>query len=277
MSGYFSAEIVLLLMPWPPLAIVVLIGRALEKLSPIDPNLSPGEKLLDYKFAAANTVIGQLLFPLTGVISALVINAAGGGWISLPTGGASWILSGAAVILVYDLFRYWTHRLYHAVPVLWAMHSFHHSAEALTVVTGARQYWLESAINSALFPVAAIIFQVPPLIGLLVPVIYFVPDGCAHLNYRIDLGRFVSWINNPQWHRIHHSTSPEHLNKNFCSLLPLMDLLFGTAWVPAPGEYPVAGLTPRECPTFWEGLAWPIRKLLFQRPAGTPKAAAGFR
>ena len=41
-------------------------------------------------------------------------------------------------------------------------------------------------------------------------------------------GRFVSWIGNPQWHRIHHSLQPEHFDKNFAGLLPLWDILFGT-------------------------------------------------
>jgi sterol desaturase/sphingolipid hydroxylase (fatty acid hydroxylase superfamily) len=35
--------------------------------------------------------------------------------------------------------------------------------------------------------------------------IFSLPDSCAHLNVRIPLGPFVTWVNNPQWHRIHHS------------------------------------------------------------------------
>jgi sterol desaturase/sphingolipid hydroxylase (fatty acid hydroxylase superfamily) len=267
MTAYSTFESVrLLALPLVSLAVVVLLGRILEQQSPIDPEVSPSERRMEYKFAVANTALGQLLGPLTSACSAMIVSAAGGGWIELPSDGWWCIVTGLVVILVYDLFRYWSHRLYHAIPALWAMHSFHHSAEALTVATGVRHFWLESAIDSAFLPVVVIIFKVPPIIGALVPILYFLPDGCSHLNYRINLGRFVTWLNNPQWHRIHHSVLPEHRDKNFCSLLPLMDFLFGTAWIPAPDEYPlVTGLTPRETPGFWQGMLWPVRRLVFRK------------
>jgi sterol desaturase/sphingolipid hydroxylase (fatty acid hydroxylase superfamily) len=274
MGGYLSVRFLNpLVLPWLSLLTLVLIARRLEKVSPIDPHPSPGERRMDYKFAMANTLLGQLMGPLTGACSGLLVNAAGGGWIPLRMDGGWSIVSTVVVVLFYDLYRYWNHRLYHMVPALWAMHSFHHSAEALTVVTGARHYWLETAIDAAFFPVVAILFRLPPAIGSIILLVYFLPDGCSHLNYRINLGRFVTWLNNPQWHRIHHSVHPEHLNKNFCSLLPLMDMIFGTAWLPAPDEYPVTGLTPRERPGLWEGLVWPIRGWLFRRPANTGRAA----
>jgi sterol desaturase/sphingolipid hydroxylase (fatty acid hydroxylase superfamily) len=279
MTGHLSfVDIKFLVVPWLSLVTVVLIGRLLERASPIDPNLSAVEKRREYQFAAANTALGQLLASLTAGCSAVIVNMAGGGWIPLRMDGGWCVVSGIAVILFYDLHRYWSHRLYHAVPALWALHSFHHSAEALTVATGVRHYWLESAIDGAFFPLTAIVFQIPPVIGLLVPVIYFLPDGCSHLNYRIDLGRFVTWLNNPQWHRIHHSVNPEHWDKNFCSLLPLMDFIFGTAWVPKRDEYPATGLAPRgECPNFWQGLIWPIRGLLARPASKTQGAPAGDR
>jgi sterol desaturase/sphingolipid hydroxylase (fatty acid hydroxylase superfamily) len=246
------------------LATFLLIARQLEKRSPIDPPRR-SEILMDYKLAGANTLLIKLLGPLTAVCSALVLNATGAGYIKLPAHGLWWPASLIVLVLIHDLYRYWLHRLQHAIPVLWALHSFHHSAEALTVVTGARHYWLLAAIELAVMPVFVILFEVPPSMGLLIGLIYAFPDGCSHLNYRIDLGRFVTWLNNPQWHRIHHSVQPEHANKNFCSLLPLFDVIFGTAWVPARDEYPISGLTPRESPKFWEGMLWPLRSHLFRR------------
>jgi sterol desaturase/sphingolipid hydroxylase (fatty acid hydroxylase superfamily) len=93
-----------------------------------------------------------------------------------------------------------------------------------------------------------------------VGVINFFPDTCAHANVRIRLGRFVTWIGNPQWHRIHHSVQPEHFDKNFAGLLPLWDIVFGTAWVPRRDEYPATGLDLDEKIGVLEGIVWPLRK-----------------
>jgi sterol desaturase/sphingolipid hydroxylase (fatty acid hydroxylase superfamily) len=275
MSAWLSYDTVkLLALACLSLATILLIALQLERRSPIDRDLRRSEILMDYKFAATNLVVNRLLGPLTEVCAALVLSATGAGYIKLPTQGLWWPASLIVLVVVYDLYRYWRHRLQHAIPALWAMHSFHHSAEALTVITGGRHYWLEAAIDAAALPVLVILFEIPSSMGLLIWLIYFLPDGCAHLNYRIDLGRFVTWANNPQWHRIHHSVKPEHANKNFCSLLPLFDVIFGTAWIPARNEYPTTGLTSRECPNFGEGLAWPVRGLLFRRTSKTQATAA---
>ena len=34
----------------------------------------------------------------------------------------------------------------------------------------------------------------------------------------------------------------KHLNRNFAAFFPMWDVLFGTFWKPAPGEYPETGL-----------------------------------
>jgi hypothetical protein len=80
---------------------------------------------------------------------------------------------------------------------------------------------------------------------------------------RFSLGRFVMWINSPQYHRIHHSTRPEHFDKNFASLLPLWDTVFDTAWRPGKDEYPPTGLPDGTKPqSIWEGIIWPVRTLI---------------
>src|SRR5690606_40299517 len=45
--------------------------------------------------------------------------------------------------------------------------------------------------------IMAILFRIPPDMAIAAAFIFFVPDACAHLNVRIPLGRFVTWINNP--------------------------------------------------------------------------------
>jgi sterol desaturase/sphingolipid hydroxylase (fatty acid hydroxylase superfamily) len=241
------------------LAVLGLVARQIEKKWPIDPDLSHSDILADWKAVGITLVLSALVEPFSAVCAVAIVNAAGGGFIHLRTDGWWYAVSLIGFVLVADLYRYGMHRLSHAVPVLWAMHSFHHSAEALTFVTGARHYWLERAIEGAFFPVLAILFKVPPDMVAVVGFIYFLPDGCAHLNVRFPLGRAITWLNSPQWHRIHHSTQPEHFNRNFASLLPLWDILFGTAWIPHGNEYPATGLVPGEKVGIVDSIIWPFR------------------
>lgn len=147
------------------------------------------------------------------------------------------------------------------------MHSLHHSAETLTAVTGARHFWLEDPLISAALPVLGIIFKVPPEMVTPLALLYLLPDGLAHRNVRRSLGRFALVINNPQFHRIHHSVEPQHWNKNFCKMLALFDVIFGTAWKPRKDEFPKTGLVPREKATgCLDWIIWSVRhKLPVQR------------
>jgi sterol desaturase/sphingolipid hydroxylase (fatty acid hydroxylase superfamily) len=148
------------------------------------------------------------------------------------------------------------------------MHSLHHSAEALSAVTGARHFWLEFPFLSSVFPVLGILFKIPDEMALPIALIYFLPDGLAHLNIRLSLGRFALVLNNPQYHRIHHSVEPQHWNKNFCKMLPLFDVIFRTAWLPEKDEFPKTGLDTGEKPTgFLDGIIWPIRSLIGRAPS----------
>ena len=241
----------------------VCIARILERKWPIAETALP-EVIDDWKVVSANLSLTWVLVPLTTVSSGLIFSALGRGWIHLPMHGYWYFVSIVILAVISDLYSYSFHRLQHAVPFLWAMHSFHHSANALTFVTGARHFWLERVISSGILPIIPILFLVPPEMQLILSVIHFFPDTCAHLNVRFPMGRMIAVVNSPQWHRIHHSALPEHRDKNFASLLPLWDLLFGTAWIPQPDEYPITGLDPPVRVGLIDGVIWPFRHL---RPA----------
>jgi hypothetical protein len=71
------------------------------------------------------------------------------------------------------------------------------------------------------------------------------------------IGRYVALLNNPQWHRTHHSAEPKH--SNFAPMFPFMDVLFATAYCPTKNEFPETGLIAGERPSALVGLLWPIR------------------
>jgi len=249
------------------LVIILLITRQFEKRNPIEVSQSTAEVVADWKLATLKWTTSQLLKPVTSAYTILLINAAGGGFIYLRSDGWWCLLSAGVLILAIDFWTYLIHRAQHKIPVLWAMHSLHHSAEALSMVTGARHFWLEDPILSAGFPILAIIFKVPLELVTPITLFYFlVGEGMAHLNLRVSLGRFALYIQNPQYHRIHHSAEPQHRDKNFCRLLPLFDVMFGTAWKPGKDEFPATGLDTREKPAgIWDGLIWPVRHRLAWR------------
>jgi sterol desaturase/sphingolipid hydroxylase (fatty acid hydroxylase superfamily) len=246
------------------LGIALLIARQFEKRSPIEPEQSTAEIIVDWKLAGLRLILGRLLSPVTNVCTLILVNAAGGGWIHLRSDGWWFPLSSIVLILAIDFWSYLVHRAEHKFPVLWAMHSLHHSAEALSMVTGARHFWLEGPLVQAVFPVLGVVFKIPPEMATTIGLFYFiVGEGMAHLNLRVSLGRFALCIQNPQYHRIHHSVEPQHQDKNFCKLLPLFDVIFGTAWKPGKDEFPMTGLDSREKPAgILDGIIWPVRHRL---------------
>src|SRR5215469_11557218 len=77
--------------------------------------------------------------------------------------------------------------------------------KAVDMLTGARHFWLEDAIHTAVLPVLATIFKIPPGVAATIAALYVVPEALVQTNVRLPLGRFALVFNNPQYHRIHHS------------------------------------------------------------------------
>jgi sterol desaturase/sphingolipid hydroxylase (fatty acid hydroxylase superfamily) len=188
----------------------------------------------------------------------------GGGLINLRSDGWWFLLSLVILVLVMDILTYVVHRAQHKFPVLWAMHSLHHSAEAMSMVTGARHFWFEAIVVAPIFWILGIIFKVSPeVIGTVGLLFFFLGDGLVHLNMRVSFGPFVLWLNNPQFHRIHHSVEPQHRDKNFCKMFPVFDVIFGTAWKPGKDDFPKTGLASSETASgFLDGIIWPVRHRL---------------
>jgi hypothetical protein len=60
----------------------------------------------------------------------------------------------------------------------------------------------------------------------------------------------------------HSLLSPDGASdKNFASFFPILDILFGTACVPRPDEYPATGLVPAERLDIINSVIWLVRHL----------------
>lgn len=193
-----------------------------------------------------------------------------------------------ALWLAGDLARYWLHRAYHRIGMIWPIHAVHHAAEVLTPLTAYRQHPLALLIG---VPVVSVVMglaqglvlvtfdpQATPLFIAGTNAVLVIANvalaNIHHSHIWISYGPILERLFiSPAQHQIHHSTDPRHHNRNYGETLALWDWMFGTLHL-ATGETPAeirfgltgkadAGLTShRLSRNLWDPLrrAFPRRK-----------------
>jgi len=190
----------------------------------------------------------------------LVVNTTGGGFVVLPATGWCLAASVIAFLILTDFLEYAFHRAQHEIPLLWRMHSLHHSEEQMNATTTMRHFWLEGLLRVLLIaPIAGVVFKADPTVILVAEMVRLANHVYCHMSLRRNWGRLWWLLDSPQYHRLHHSVLPQHLDRNFADLLPVWDILFGTAFHPAPDEYPSTGLVPSPRVSLGRALVWPLR------------------
>lgn len=163
------------------------------------------------------------------------------GW-NGPTRLLSLILAPLAAAVVADFFFYWMHRAQHRF--FWNFHRVHHSAREMNAVA-SYHHISEELFHTALMT-APMTLLVAPNAGPIIPamVVFTTLRGYySHSNLRLNVGPVLRWLFcDNRFHRIHHSIEPEHFGLNFCSVCPLWDVIFGTAYFPAKDEWPETGV-----------------------------------
>jgi sterol desaturase/sphingolipid hydroxylase (fatty acid hydroxylase superfamily) len=133
--------------------------------------------------------------------------------------------------LLLDFGRYWLHRVFHAVPWLWRLHSLHHADSDLDVSTSFRHHPVEFVVGSGLFWLALVITGFPTDIAAAYLVCASILSCLQHGNTALPaslelvLQRVVV---TPDMHRLHHSVVPDESNSNFGFLFSFWDRLFAT-------------------------------------------------
>ena len=152
-------------------------------------------------------------------------------------------------LFLHDFWFYWSHRIEHKVPVLWAFHRLHHSDEHMNTSTWARDHFLQNAWRAffSVFTLGTIVDLDLTEAGKAALYSNMFLAGLS-LFYHSAIRARLPWLDRilvtPQVHRIHHSIDPEHYNKNFADALPIFDILFGTYHRPSKEEFPATGLGP---------------------------------
>ncbi len=233
------------------LAVLVVLIRPLERWRPVEPVADRAAVRVDMLY----TLIHRLGLFRLGIFLAVqpVLDLAFGHarLLGLPTWqldaavaplwqgitDTAWF-SFALYLVIFDFADYWLHRGQHRYRWWWALHALHHSQCQMTMWTDNRNHLLDDMLRAVVLATVARVIGVGPGQFFAVVVATQLLESLAHANVRLGFGPALErLVVSPRFHRLHHSAGdaseanvthdpPVH---NFAVLLPLWDILFGTA------------------------------------------------
>ncbi len=169
-------------------------------------------------------------------------------------------LQAVVILLLGDLVGYWTHRLFHRRP-LWPFHAIHHSSSQLNWLSSVRLHPVNDVVARVLQTIPFLFLGFSPKVMVAyVPFLTFYAI-LLHANVRWSLGPLKYVIASPTFHRWHHTSESEGLDKNFAGLFAFYDLLFGTFYMPEGKKPERFGVKGESIPAgIWAQRLYPFRK-----------------
>jgi len=132
-----------------------------------------------------------------------------------------------SVFVLTDLAYYGVHWVDHRCRVFWAVHVTHHTSVDFNISTGFRSPVFQSVYRVLYFvPIAFLGFD--PLDILLVYALAQIYGTLIHTRFVKSMGWLDYVLVTPAYHRVHHASNPEYLDKNLGMFLIVWDRLFGT-------------------------------------------------
>ncbi len=142
-----------------------------------------------------------------------------------------------------DFSSYLVHYIMHKTPFLWRFHKIHHSATVLNPITQYRIHPIELLINNlrGVFVIGLVtgifnylsVHQIEKWTFIGVNIFHFLfllwGSNLRHSHVKFSYASILENIFiSPFQHQIHHSSNPEHYDKNMGSKFAVWDWLFGT-------------------------------------------------
>ncbi|WP_373540186.1 sterol desaturase family protein [Chamaesiphon sp.] len=169
-------------------------------------------------------------------------------------------------IVVGEFGAYWGHRWSHEIPLLWRFHAVHHSAQEMDWLVNTRAHPLDMFFTRCcgLLPIYLLGLAQPmgttvDLVPLVYAIVGTVWSFFVHANLSWRFGLLEQVVATPAFHHWHHTNDgAEYINKNYAAILPLMDILFGTIYLPTqrwPKQY---GIEEQIAPDFGGQLLQPF-------------------
>lgn len=200
------------------------------------------------------------------------------GWHEAVESWPLW-LRGFAAFVVADFGFYWGHRWAHRLPFMWRFHAVHHAPEHVYFLISARAHPVDNAFIRVcgLVPIYILGLGAPQSVqGTLVATLLMLAvtfwGFFIHANVRWRFGPLEWLLATPAFHLWHH-TATEPQNRNFASMLPVWDGLFGTHYLPDtwPTAYGISEPIPE---TIVGQLLHPFLPPMKPRPEPAPQPSA---
>jgi sterol desaturase/sphingolipid hydroxylase (fatty acid hydroxylase superfamily) len=126
------------------------------------------------------------------------------------------------------------HRAQHRFAWWWALHSLHHIQRRVTVWTDDRNHVIDDLLVNLVLAVFAQFVGVQPDDFVLILMVGRLIESWSHANVDMSFGRLGErLLVGPRFHRLHHARAdaaqPHIHDHNFAPVLPVWDMLFGTA------------------------------------------------
>ncbi len=168
----------------------------------------------------------------------------------------------ACVFILSDIILYWFHRLFHG-KTLWPFHAIHHSSPEVDWLSTYRFHPINTWFAFVLTNVMMLAVGFSPEAIAIMAVFNMIYSAMVHANLNWTFGPFKYVFASPVFHRWHHTFEKEGMNKNFAPTFPLIDIIFGTFYMPE-GKLPQHfGVPGSGIPSGFLGqMAWPFK----QRP-----------
>lgn len=266
-SGYAMHEILEQIQELPPflvdiirlsiwLFLLLLVFPPLERLFAVHPQkIFRKSWFVDLGYYFLNGLLPKLLLVFPAAAIAWGMHRLVPGTVHQWTASLPLVPRLVAALVAGEFGYYWGHRWTHEIPLLWRFHSIHHSPEEMDWLVSSRAHPLDFvfvrlcgfvplyAVGLAQ-PVTRGQLDVMPLFVLLVGSMW---GFFIHANLRWRFGWLSLLISTPAFHHWHH-TNDEHIDKNYASMLPIMDILFGSWYMPRKQWPPKYGINTPTAP-----------------------------
>ncbi len=153
----------------------------------------------------------------------------------------------AAGLVIGEIGFYWGHRWSHEIPLLWRFHAVHHQPDHLDWLVNTRAHPVDMVFTRlcGLVPLYALGLGGPgggsdSLVPVVIVLVGTIWGFFIHSNLRWRLGPVEYVLSTPAFHHWHHTLSGP-INRNYSSMLPWLDRVFGTHHLPKrwPDDYGV--------------------------------------
>lgn len=165
------------------------------------------------------------------------------------------------ILIFSDFLLYWLHRMYHGHR-LWKIHAVHHSSKELDWASAARFHPINVWTTFLLVDVLMLLLGFAPEAFILLAPFNAFYSAFVHANLNWKMGWLGYVLASPVFHRWHHTSPEEGGNKNFAPTFPVLDMIFGTYYMPKDKLPEAYGIDDQHFPLhhFVDQLFYPFRK-----------------